>query len=66
MFRVLMLFLAIVVVWAALWVGVAYLIQPHIGEQLTTVLGTLLGFVVGAVGMTKCMDYGWNKGWIRL
>lgn len=52
MFRVFLLFAAVVLVWGVLWVGVAYLITPHIGEQLTSVIGTLLGFVVGAVGMT--------------
>ncbi|QHR71846.1 hypothetical protein forsur_45 [Escherichia phage forsur] len=43
MFRVLMLFVLVVILWGALWVGVAYLIQPYIGEQLTSVIGTLLG-----------------------
>jgi len=65
MFRVLMLFVLVVILWGALWVGVAYLIQPYIGEQLTSVIGTLLGFVVGAVGMSKCIDIGWSKGWVK-
>lgn len=65
MFRVMSLFAAIVLVWGLVWLGAAYLITPYIGEQLTIVVGTLLGFVVGAVGMTKCIDIGWSRGWIK-
>lgn len=65
MLKVLALFVAVVILWGVAWVGIAYLIAPYIGTQLTGVIGTLLGFVVGAVGMTKCIDYGWGKGWIK-
>lgn len=66
MYKVMGLFLAIIAVWAVIWMGIAYLIQPYIGEQLTTVIGTLLGLCVGALSMIECLDYGWYKGWMKL
>lgn len=66
MFRVILVFLFLVILWGALWLTVAvFLLMPLFGEQITSAVGTLAGLAVGAWLMQWSMDYGYRKGWIK-
>lgn len=66
MLKVILLFLLLVVIWAAVWLTLAITVfMPLLGEQITSVLGTLAGFAVGAWLMTVSMDVGYSRRWIK-
>ncbi|AIM40513.1 hypothetical protein [Escherichia phage J8-65] len=66
MLKVILLFLLLVIIWGALWVGLASLVLiPAVGESATSTLGTLLGMLVGWGLMQLSLSVGQNRGWIK-
>lgn len=66
MFKVILLFLLLVIIWGALWVGLASLVLiPTVGESATSTLGTLLGMLVGWGLMQLSLSVGQSRRWIK-
>ncbi|QQM15407.1 hypothetical protein [Kosakonia virus Kc261] len=66
MFKVILLFLLLVIIWAAIWMGLAvFVLIPFMGESATSTLGTLAGLLVGWYLMHVSLETGSSRGWIR-
>lgn len=66
MFRVILLFLFLVIIWGALWMALAvFALIPAIGESATSSVGTLLGMLVGWGLMHVSLSIGQERRWIK-
>lgn len=66
MFKVITLFLLLVVVWGLAWVALAvYVLVPAIGQSATGAVGTLTGMIVGFFLMQYSLHVGSVRRWIR-
>lgn len=66
MFRVILLFLFLVLIWGAIWcVLTVTVLVPALGESATGGLGMILGMLVGWGLMAFSLDVGQSRRWIK-